>query len=197
MEERTVTVGSNTYTLDEPYVVLATQNPIEMEGTYPLPEAQVDRFLLKASVEYPSLDELVAIAERTTEGEGIRLPEPVAAKDEVLLAREVVREIPIAEGLRDYVGRLVLATHPESPYAPQKVREFVEYGASPRGAIAAILAAKAHAFLSGRANVQPDDIEAVFSPALAHRVILNFRGDAEGIRVDELLADVWENVRPL
>jgi len=197
MEERTVTVGSNTYTLDEPYVVLATQNPIEMEGTYPLPEAQVDRFLLKANVEYPTLDELVSIAVRTTEGEGIQLPEAVATAADVLSARDVVREIPIAEGLREYVGRLVLATHPGSAYAPQKVREFVEYGGSPRAAIATILAAKANAFLSGKVNVQPEDIEAVFAPALAHRIILNFRGEAEGIRVSDLLGDVWESVDAL
>jgi len=197
MEERTVTVGAHTYALDEPYVVLATQNPIEMEGTYPLPEAQVDRFLLKATVAFPNLEELVDIATRTTEGGGIRLPEPVASAEDVLRARDVVREIPIAEGLRDYVGRLVLATHPGSAHAPAKIREFVEYGASPRGAIAAILAAKAHAFLAGEVNVRPSDIEAVFVPALAHRIILNFRGEAEGIRVGELLSDVWENVPAL
>jgi len=197
MEERTVTVGAHTYALDEPYVVLATQNPIEMEGTYPLPEAQVDRFLLKATVDYPNLDELVDIAKRTTEGEGIRLPEPVATAADVLTARDVVREIPIAEGLRDYVARLVLATHPGSAHAPAKVREFVEYGGSPRGAIATILAAKAHAFLAGEVNVRPSDIESVFLPALTHRIILNFRGEAEGIRVGELLSDVWENVPAL
>jgi len=197
MEERTVTVGAHTYALDEPYVVLATQNPIEMEGTYPLPEAQVDRFLLKATVAYPTLEELADIATRTTEGSGIRLPEPVASAEDVLKARDVVREIPIAEGLRDYVARLVLATHPGSAHAPAKVREFVEYGASPRGAIAAILAAKAHAFLAGEVNVRPSDIEEVFIPALAHRIILNFRGEAEGIRVGELLSDVWENVPAL
>ena len=197
MEERTVTVGANTYVLEEPYVVLATQNPIEMEGTYPLPEAQVDRFLLKATVEYPSQEELVEVALRTTEGAGIRLPEPVAAAGDVMAAREVVREIPIAEGLRDYVARLVLATHPGDDHAPASVREFVEYGGSPRGAIAIILAAKAHTFLSGSVNVRPEDIEAVFPSALSHRIILNFRGEAEGIRVSDLLSDVWEHVKPL
>jgi len=194
MEERTVTVGSNTYTLEEPYIVLATQNPIEMEGTYPLPEAQVDRFLLKASVPFPGLHDLIEITTRNTEGEGIVLPEPVASARDVLTARRVVRAIPIAAGLRDYIGRLVLATHPESEYAPEKVREYVEYGASPRAAIAMVMGAKAHAFLSGEANVRPADIEAVFYPALAHRVILNFRGEAEGIKVPDLLAGVWERV---
>lgn len=194
MEERTVTVGKSTYPLEEPFIVLATQNPIEMEGTYPLPEAQVDRFLLKASVGYPSLDELVRIAERNTEADGLRLPKPVATGEEILAARPVIREIPIAEELRRYVGRLVLATHPCSAHATPKVRQFVEYGASPRAAIALILGAKAHAFLAGEANVCRADIEAVFHPALVHRVILNFKGEAEGIEVSDLLAEVWKEI---
>ena len=192
MEERTVTVGKTTYSLEEPFIVLATQNPIEMEGTYPLPEAQVDRFLLKASVGFPSLDELVDIAERNTEKDGLRLPDPVATGEEILAARSVVREFPIAEELRRYVGRLVLATHPRNADAAPKVTQFVEYGASPRAAIALILGAKAHAFLAGEANVRLADIEAVFRPALVHRVILNFKGEAEGIEVSDLLAEVWK-----
>ena len=192
MEERTVTVGKTTYSLEEPFIVLATQNPIEMEGTYPLPEAQVDRFLLKASVGFPSLDELVDIAERNTEKDGLRLPDPVATGEEILAARSVVREFPIAEELRRYVGRLVLATHPRNADAAPKVTQFAEYGASPRAAIALILGAKAHAFLAGEANVRLADIEAVFRPALVHRVILNFKGEAEGIEVSDLLAEVWK-----
>ena len=195
MQERTVTVGSNTYTLDEPYIVLATQNPIEMEGTYPLPEAQIDRFLLKANVDFPSLQELDLISERTTEGAGIELPDPVATAEDVLEARRAVFEIPISEGLRSYVSRLVLATHPGNPAAPQRVAEYVEYGGSPRAAIAVVLAAKAHAFLSGEVSVRPADIEAVFQQALHHRVILNFRGEAEGVQVADLLDDVWQGVR--
>jgi len=195
MQERTVTVGSNTYTLDEPYIVLATQNPIEMEGTYPLPEAQIDRFLLKANVDFPSLQELDLISERTTEGAGIELPDPVATAEDVLEARRAVFEIPISEGLRSYVSRLVLATHPGNPTAPQRVAEYVEYGGSPRAAIAVVLAAKAHAFLSGEVSVRPADIEAVFQQALHHRVILNFRGEAEGVQVADLLDDVWQGVR--
>jgi len=194
MEERTVTVGKSTYPLEEPFIVLATQNPIEMEGTYPLPEAQVDRFLLKASVAYPSLDELVRIAERNTEADELRLPDPVATGEEILAARLVIREIPIAEELRRYVGRLVLATHPRSAHATPKVGQFVEYGASPRAAIALILGAKAHAFLAGEANVRRVDIEAVFHPALVHRVILNFKGEAEGIEVSDLLSEVWKEI---
>ncbi len=194
MEERTVTVGSHTYGLEEPYIVLATQNPIEMEGTYPLPEAQIDRFLLKANVRFPSLDELVAITERNTEGVGIRLPEPTATAEDILTSREVVREIPIAEGLRDYVARLLLATHPNSEHSPPRIREYVEYGASPRGALALILGAKANAFLAGEVNVRREDIRELFHAALAHRLVLNFKGEAEGVSVDELLADVWEHV---
>ena len=194
MEERTVTVGTSTYPLEEPYVVLATQNPIEMEGTYPLPEAQIDRFLLKANVRFPSLDELVEITVRNTEGEGIRLPEPTATAEDILMAREVVREIPIAEGLRDYVARLLLATHPTSAHAPPRIAEYVEYGASPRAALALILGAKAAAFLAGEVNVRRDDIRDLFHAALAHRIVLNFKGEAEGVAVDDLLDDVWEHV---
>lgn len=197
MEERTVTVGKTTYPLEEPFAVLATQNPIEMEGTYPLPEAQVDRFLLKGAMDQPNLEELIEIARRNTEGEGLRLPEPVAGREEVLTAQRVVREVPIGQELRRYVGRLVLATHPKAAHAPSPVKGFVEYGSSPRGAIALILAAKAHAFLSGEPNVRRADIESVFLPALVHRVILNFKGEAEGVRVEDLLAQVWEETRPV
>jgi len=192
MEERTVTVGKQTYTLEEPFIVLATQNPIEMEGTYPLPEAQVDRFLLKVLVESPSVDELVAIAERNTQGGGLILPQPVATGEEILACRRVVGEIPIAEELRRYIARLVLATHPSSPFATPRVKEFVEYGASPRAAIALIRAAKGHAFLAGEPNVRRADIEAVFLPSLVHRVILNFRGEAEGIPITTLLHEIWD-----
>jgi len=191
MEERTVTVGTKTYPLQEPYIVLATQNPIEMEGTYPLPEAQVDRFLLKAKVTFPSLDQIVQITERNTEGIGIQLPDPAATADDILTARQIVRAIPVASALREYAARLVLATHPESAYAPAQVKEYVEYGGSPRAAIALILGAKAHAFLSGAVNVRREDIEVVFRPALTHRLVLNFRGEAEGVSTDSLLDDVW------
>ncbi|MBE0635186.1 AAA family ATPase [Candidatus Bipolaricaulota bacterium] len=191
MEERTVTVGSKTYTLEEPYIVLATQNPIEMEGTYPLPEAQIDRFLLKAKVSFPSLEALVQITERNTEGRGIQLPEATATAADILTAREIVRAIPIAASLREYVARLVLATHPESEYSPAQIKEYVEYGGSPRAAIALVMGAKAHAFLDGEVNVRRQDIEAVFRAALTHRLVLNFRGEAEGITSDTLLNEVW------
>jgi len=191
MEERTVSVGAKTYTLEEPYIVLATQNPIEMEGTYPLPEAQVDRFLLKAKVTFPTLDSLVQITERNTEGIGIQLPEATATGSDILTARQIVRAVPIAAALREYIGRLVLATHPESEYSSAQITEYVEYGGSPRAAIALVMGAKAHAFLAGEINVRRDDIEAVFKPALTHRLVLNFRGEAEGVSSDTLLDEVW------
>jgi MoxR-like ATPase len=194
MEERTITVGGTTYALAEPFIVLATQNPIEMEGTYPLPEAQLDRFMLKITVEYPSLGDLVRITTLNTEAAGIVFPSPVATGQDILDARSVVRDLPIAEGLREYVARLVLATHPGSAQAPTMVRDFVQYGASPRAAIAMILAAKAHAFLSGEVHVRPSDIEAVFLPALNHRIILNFKGEAEGASTTTILRDVWQKV---
>jgi len=192
MEERTVTVGAKTYVLEEPYIVLATQNPIEMEGTYPLPEAQVDRFLLKAKVSFPTLEQLVQITERNTEGVGIQLPQPTATANDILMARRIVREIPIAAALREYIARLVLATHPESEYSPAQIKEYVEYGGSPRAAIALVMGAKAHAFLAGEVNVRRDDIQAVFQAALTHRLVLNFRGEAEGVSSDSLLDQVWK-----
>ncbi|MCX6091970.1 MAG: AAA family ATPase [Candidatus Bipolaricaulota bacterium] len=197
MEERTVTVAGTTYRLDEPFIVLATQNPIEMEGTYPLPEAQLDRFMLKIRVEYPSLEDLVRITTINTEAAEIAFPEPAASAEDILIARSVVRDLPIAEGLREYVARLVLATHPESEFAPAMVRDFVQYGASPRAAIAVIRAAKAHAFLSGEVHVRPSDIEAVFLPALNHRIILNFKGEAEGASPTTILREVWQKVAVL
>jgi MoxR-like ATPase len=194
MEERTVSVGGTTYLLEEPFIVLATQNPIEMQGTYPLPEAQVDRFLLKVNVPFPSLDELVRITTLNTESSAIVFPSAVASADDVLAARTVVHQIPVALGLRQFAGRLVLATHPDSADAPETVRNYVEYGASPRAAIALVRAAKAHAFLSGQVHVRPADVEAMFLPALQHRIILNFRGEAEGVTPSSILAEVWRKV---
>jgi len=194
MEEKTVTVGNETYSLEEPFIVLATQNPIEMEGTYPLPEAQVDRFTFKEDVRYPDLEELVEIAERNTENHGLTLPESRVTGEEILQARRVVEEIPLAVELRRYVARLVMATHPSSEFAPSAVDSYVEYGASPRAALSLIRGAKAHAFLAGEYNVSLEDIEATFLPAFRHRLIFNFRGESEGIEVEKLLGEVWESV---
>ncbi|MBN1858848.1 AAA family ATPase [Candidatus Bipolaricaulota bacterium] len=195
MEERTVTVGRVTHPLEEPFMVLATENPIEMEGTYPLPEAQVDRFLMKLEVHTPTEDELVEISRRNTEGQGIVLPDAVASREDILSARAVVREIPVGEGLRKFVARLVLATHAQTDSAPQMVKDYVEYGASPRAAIAILQAAKAHAFLAGEPNVRVRDVEVIHRAALVHRVLLNFRGDAEGIDVSDVISDVWRRTR--
>jgi len=150
--------------------------------------------MLKISVEYPSLDELVRITTLNTEVADIVFPAPVATAQDILDARSVVRDVPIAAGLREYVARLVLATHPGSAQAPAMVRDFVQYGASPRAAIAMIRAAKAHAFLCGEVHVRPSDIEAVFLPALNHRMILNFKGEAEGASSTTILRDVWQKV---
>ncbi len=198
MEEGTVTVGNTTHQLEEPFIVLATQNPIEMEGTYPLPEAQLDRFFFKAIARYPTLEQLTEITQRNTEVNGRQsslpfsrnLPLQVINVREILRAQQVISEYPLAGPLRNYVSRLVLATHPTSADAPQQVQEYVEYGASPRAALSLILGAKAHAFLAGKFNVRIADLEAVFFPAMIHRIILNFKGEAEGIQVEEVLAAV-------
>jgi MoxR-like ATPase len=193
MQERSVTVGNNTYELEEPFVVLATQNPIEMEGTYPLPEAQVDRFFFKVKLTYPDLAELEEILVRNTSSAPYS-PQQVLSRAEVLEAREIVAAFPVPERLYRYASALVHATHPDSAFAPPAVREYVEYGASPRGGISLIAGAKAHAFLEGEVNVCLEDIQAVFSPSLNHRVILNFKGEAAGVTPEETLGEVLRRV---
>ncbi len=193
MQECTVTVSGTTYKLDLPFMVLATQNPIEMEGTYPLPEAQLDRFMFKLVVEFSSREELITILDRTTEGK-TQSAEKVVAGDEILEWREFVTQVVVAPHVKDYGARLVLATHPESEYATEVVKRYVRYGASPRGAQVLILGAKVRALLAGRFNVSYDDIAAVTLPGLRHRLILNFEGEAEGISQDQLLNDVLARV---
>jgi len=189
MQEHSVTVAGTVRKLQEPFFVLATQNPIEMEGTYPLPEAQLDRFLFKLLVSYPSLEQLGVIMDRTT---GAQTPEarPVLDGARVLELRRVVREVPIAPHVREYALGIVLATHPGSPAATEMANRFVRYGASPRGAQALILGGKVKALLDGRYNVSFDDVRKVAAAALRHRVLLNFEGAAEGIQTDVLVADV-------
>jgi MoxR-like ATPase len=193
MQEQRVTIAGKTWTLDAPFFVLATQNPIEMEGTYPLPEAQVDRFLLKLEVRAPKKEDLIEVLSRTT-GTSATRSEKVAGASEVMAIRGFVREVPCARPVLDYVARLVLASHPTADGAPTVVRRFVRYGASPRGAQALVLAAKVTALAKGRLNVAFEDIAAVAHAALRHRLILNFEGEAEGVRtdaiVDALLAEV-------
>jgi MoxR-like ATPase len=186
MQEHRVTVAKQQYTLSEPFFVLATQNPLEMEGTYPLPEAQLDRFFFKVDVPFPSEEDLVAIMERTTGAE-----QPAVLKTatgaEVLAMQRLARDVPIASHVMAYAIRILRATHPDTERVPEIVKSYVRYGASPRGAQAMVLGAKINALLDGRFNVAYADVQAVASPALRHRVILNFEGEAEGITTDSIV----------
>jgi MoxR-like ATPase len=193
MQEGFVTVGGATRPLPAPFFVLATQNPIEMEGTYPLPEAQLDRFIFKLRVRYPALEELNAIIDRTTRSRPVTIHR-VMTGPEVLAYRELIREVPIASHVRDFASTVVMATHPEWEHAPDVTRRFVRYGASPRGAQALVLGAKVRALSQGRFNVSTDDIKALAPPALRHRVILSFEGEAEAVDVDALVGDIVRTV---
>ena len=186
MAEGSVSVAKKTHIMQQPFFVLATQNPLEMEGTYPLPEAQLDRFAFKVSVESPKLEDLVTILDRTT---GVETPAPRKVVDGATIQqmKHLVRAVPVASHVKDYIGRLVLATHPDSAGAPEVTRKFVRYGASPRAAQAIILAAKVLALRDGRYNVSFADVRAVLSPAMRHRLILNFEGQAEGVAMDTIL----------
>ena len=189
MEEKHVTVGRTVHALEEPFMVLATQNPIEMEGTYPLPEAQLDRFLLKLNAKYPDAAELGEIVDRTT-GEAMPAVEAVMNAAELLELRALTRSVAMADHVKDYAIRLVRATHAENAEATAMVRRYVRYGASPRGLIGVVLAAKAMALFAGRINVSFDDIAATAVPALQHRILLNFEGEADGIDVEAVIAEV-------
>ncbi len=191
MQEGTVTVGGVRYELQRPFFVMATQNPIEQEGTYPLPEAQLDRFFFKLVVGYSSRDELATIVERTTAGTVIE-PEPVMDGAEITRWQQLVREVILADHVRDYLIRLVLATHPEGPFAVPITNQFLRWGSSPRGAQTLALAAKVRALLEGRYNVSFEDIRRVYLPALRHRVILNFEAQAEGVEPDAVLLEILE-----
>ena len=194
MSEGSVTVAKHTYHLEKPFFVLATQNPLEMEGTYPLPEPQLDRFFFKLVVEYPGKDDLHTILDRTTTDHAPE-PQPVIEKSRILEMRELVRKVPLARQIQDYAVRVVLATHPENPEATPMSKQFMRYGASPRGLQAVILAAKIRALLEGRYAVAIDDIRHVATPALRHRMIMNFEGEAEGIRTDAIIAEVLKATR--
>jgi MoxR-like ATPase len=189
MEEKKVTVGRTVHPLAEPFIVLATQNPIEMEGTYPLPEAQLDRFLLKLNAAYPSASELSEIIDRTTGGD-VPSVKPVMSGDELVELRKMVRSVVIARHVKDYAVRIVLATHADNAMAPPLTRRYVRHGASPRGLLSMILAAKAFALFQGRLNVSFEDLEAAATPALRHRILLNFEGEAEGVDVDDLIGEI-------
>lgn len=193
MQERTVTVAKTIHRLDQPFFVLATQNPLEMEGTYPLPEAQLDRFFFKIDVPFPSTDELVEIANRTTT---LQTPQPrkVVNGPMILQMQALAREVPIATHVLRYAARLIAATHPNRD-APDMTRRYVRYGASPRGMQTLILAGKILALLDGRYNVAFADLKQAALPALRHRVILNFEAQAEGVTNDDVVRGIVEAVR--
>ncbi|WP_152050363.1 AAA family ATPase [Tautonia marina] len=189
MQEKSVTVGGTIHTLKQPFFVLATQNPIEQEGTYPLPEAQLDRFLFKLVVGYSTREELATILDRTTRGETPHA-EKVIDGDTLMQCQALVREVLIAPHVQDYAIRLALATHPEGPFAVDVTNRYIRWGTSPRGVQTLVLAAKVRALLDGRYNVSFEDIRRVYLPSLRHRVLLNFEAQAEGIDTDELLLKV-------
>ena len=194
MQEKSVTVSGETMNLGPPFFVIATQNPLEMEGTYPLPEAQLDRFMFKLNVEAPSLDELVEVARRTTKRE---MPKASVAlsEQEVLALMNVVRDVPIAGHLEVYAAGLIKATHPGYETATELVNKYVKYGSSPRGLQAIILGAKVRALLDRRFNVAEEDLRAVATPALRHRLLLNFEGEAEEISIDTIVGEILESAK--
>ena len=192
MQEASVTVGGVSRPLPGPFFVLATQNPIEMEGTYPLPEAQLDRFLLKLRVRFPAIEELNTIIDRTTQARPVSV-ERVMSGAKVMAFRELIREVPIADHVRDLASTIIMATHPLWEHAPEPARRFIRYGASPRGAQALVLGAKVRALTEGRFNVSVDDLRALAAPALRHRIILNFEGEAEGVDTDVLIAQIVQS----
>ncbi len=193
MQEGTVTVGGVRYELKKPFFVMATQNPIEQEGTYPLPEAQLDRFLFKLVVGYSNREELATIIDRTTRGIVIE-SQKIMDGDEIIRWQGVIRQVQLSTHVRDYIVRLVLATHPEGPEAVAISNKFIRWGSSPRGAQAIALAAKVRAMLDGRFNVAVEDVRRTYLPALRHRIILNFEALAEGIDPDQVLLDILNEV---
>jgi MoxR-like ATPase len=192
MQEKTVTVANTTYPLPQPFFVLATQNPIEQEGTYPLPEAQLDRFVFKINVRFPSANELTEIITRTTGSESATLTAVVDGAT-LMAMQQLARKIPIPSHVSQFISHLIVATHPEGTHAPM-VQQYVRYGSSPRGAQAIVLGAKITALLAGRFNVSFEDVTAVAPAALRHRLLLNFEGQAEGISTDDVIANLLEAV---
>jgi MoxR-like ATPase len=191
MQEMTVSVGKTTYTLEEPFLVLATQNPLEMEGTYPLPEAQLDRFFFKLKIAYPPEASMHEILNRTTQQSTTAVTRVVDGA-EILEMRRIARGVPIAQPVQGYAIRLTLGTHPHSPYATPLIKKYVRYGASPRAAQALVLAGKIHALTRGQAFVGVDDIRAVALPALRHRILMNFEGEADEVNTDSLVDELLE-----
>jgi MoxR-like ATPase len=193
MQEGTVTIAGKRHELKKPFFVLATQNPIEQEGTYPLPEAQLDRFLFKLVVGYSGRDELNTIIDRTTKGTVV-IPDKVMDGDEIIRWQQLVRQVILALHVQDYIARLILATHPDGPYANTTTNQFIRWGASPRGAQTIALASKVRALLDGRFNVSFEDVRRVYLPAMRHRVVLNFEAQSEGLDSDKVLLEILEKV---
>jgi MoxR-like ATPase len=191
MQEHSVTAGGQVHKLPEPFLVLATQNPIEQEGTYPLPEAQLDRFFFKLLVEYSNREELAEILNRTTTAAKADVQQ-VLDGDAIVEAQELVRRVAIAPHVQDYAIRLTLATHPQGPFATDLANRYVRFGSSPRGAQALVLAAKVHSLLEERYHVSFSDIHSALLPALRHRILLNFEGQAEGVSSDDVLKQILE-----
>ena len=193
MQERSVTVGGTTHRLERPFFVMATQNPIEQEGTYPLPEAQLDRFFFKLEVGYSTREELAEILDRTTTGYEAKI-EPVLDGERIKAHQAIVRNVGIEEKIQDFAVRMVLATHPEGQFAPPIVNRFLRFGASPRAAQTLVLGGKVMAMLDGRNHVSTDDIKTIALPALRHRCLLNFEGEAEGISTDEVVTNIIDTL---
>ena len=193
MQEKKVSIAGQVFQMDPPFFVMATQNPLEQEGTYPLPEAQLDRFFFKLMVGYSSREELTEIIDRTTRGVNI-VPDKVMDGAEIVKWQKLVREVIVAPHVQDYIVRLTLATHPDGPFAEESTNKYLRWGSSPRGAQTITLAAKVRALLAGRYNVSFDDVRRVFLPAMRHRVILNFEAQAEGIDPDQVLIDIVQKV---
>ncbi|MBE6052300.1 MAG: MoxR family ATPase [Clostridium sartagoforme] len=194
MGEKTVTVGKQTYEMSKPFMVLATQNPIEQEGTYPLPEAQLDRFLFKLNVDFPNLQELKEIMDLTLTNEKTEI-NSVLEGDEILKIRELIREIKLADSVKEYALKLILATHPEIEEGAEIVKKYVEAGASPRAAQGIISGAKVRAVMEGRLNVSFEDIKALAYPVLRHRIILNFDAITEGLTEENIIDKLLEDLK--
>jgi MoxR-like ATPase len=193
MQEHAVTAGGKRHPLPPPFLVMATQNPIEHEGTYVLPEAQLDRFLLKVIVPYPTVSELAVIADRTTGAQG-QTAAPVADRESVLSLQKIVRDVPLAPSIRDYILTLIVMTHPGSEHATQDTSRYVRYGSSPRGMQAIILTAKAMALMAGRYNVSKEDVRQAALPALRHRVLMNYEAEADGMTSDKLIQSLLKHL---
>jgi MoxR-like ATPase len=193
MQERSVTAGGQIRKLSEPFFVMATQNPIDQEGTYPLPEAQLDRFFFKLLVTYPSADHLHEVLTRTTEGRKAQVNK-VLSGAQLIELQNLVKQVPVASHVKDYAVRLILATHPKTDTALAITNQYLRFGSSPRGAQTLLLAGKVRALTAGRFNVSYEDLEAVAQPALRHRLILNFEAEAEGITTDMVLDQILKEV---